>query len=265
MTKLTYTATQGSYYNASEENATVPGWVRPPGFTCDPPAGMRALLFVQEETELGVIAFRGTDLGSGASGDADRCADAMLFGRDPPLYCTRFPPSTLDYWQAALAFIARVRTAFPRVDLLQTGHSLGAGLALATAVATSSATGTDAGETSQAAQLHTAVAFASPGWLAILEQQAHLPAPPAAAAQRSLYAMADVWDPVQREAVAQQAMIGTECLWDSPPTDACELCFASQPFNASAAGCDVCFRERHVYSHYLHVDVPGERAMCHTI
>lgn len=254
MTKLTYTATQGSYFNESETNMSVTGWERPEKFTEDPPAGMRALLFLQTDTLRGVIAFRGTDLGAGESGQADRCADALLIGDEPPPYCGKFPASTLDYWHAALAFIGRVRAAYPLVDLLLTGHSLGAGLALATAVASA-----------EDGSLRPAVAFAAPAWVRILEQQAHVPAPLAMAARQRLYAMADEWDPVQKEAEEEHGLAGTECKWSSTATAACTLCFGAQPFNASALGCSECFRERHVYAHYLNVDVPGERAVCSDI
>ena len=61
MVRLTYTATSGSYYNATERDATVAGWTRDLAHTADPPAGMRALLFVQPSTRRAVIAFRGTE------------------------------------------------------------------------------------------------------------------------------------------------------------------------------------------------------------
>ena len=82
MVRLSYTATLGSYYNASEANATVPGWTRVLSHTANPPAGMRALLFVQPETRRAVVAYRGTDLNrTNESGQADACADLLLDGR----------------------------------------------------------------------------------------------------------------------------------------------------------------------------------------
>jgi hypothetical protein len=290
MTKLTYTATWGSYYNASEANATVVGWVRPPAFTENPPAGMRALLFVQPSTDRAVVAYRGTDLGEGESGEADRCADALLANDTLPAFCGKFAPSTLDYWGAALDYVGRVRSAYPTTDLLFTGHSLGAGLALATAVATSpnvsvaqqeedeeedeeKREGREEGEQKKGEgreeeeeetewQPWAAVAFAAPPWVQILQQEAHLPAPPASAAHQRLYAMADEWDPVQKTTDTVHGHVGTECLWSSLATPACLLCFASEPFNSSATGCELCFSERHIFSHYLNVDVPGDRAVC---
>ena len=77
--RLTYTATWGSYYNASDANATVAEWQRVT--EANPFVGMRALAFVQRRTRRGVIAFRGTDLNfSQPSGQADRCANEVLFG-----------------------------------------------------------------------------------------------------------------------------------------------------------------------------------------
>lgn len=253
MTKLTYTATQGTYYNASEANASIPGWKRPVGFTDDPPAGMRALLFVEEGmARRGVVAFRGTDLGPGNSSDADRCADAILFDSPLPAFCDRFAPSVLDYWSAAIRFIGRVHAAFPATDLLFTGHSLGAGLALAAAVATAECA---------ERRPRPAVAFAAPPWLRILDRHG-VPTPPQHTADRSLYALADEWDPVQAEAEQERGLAGTVCKWSSPKTVACAACFGHSRVNSSALGCASCFRQRHVYSHYLHVDVPGDRPRC---
>ena len=98
MTKLAYTATYGSYFNASELNATVRGWDRDLSLTANPPAGMRALLFVQPSTRRAVVAFRGTDLNtSQASGQADACADAAMDGSERPSFCDHFSNHTLDY------------------------------------------------------------------------------------------------------------------------------------------------------------------------
>ena len=187
MVKLSYTATTGSYFNKSEANATVDGWER--SFTANPAVGMRALLFAQNATRRGVIAFRGTDLGKGASSDCDRCADALLWDGIPisslPSYCKPFSNATLDYWASALAFVAKVRKERPDLALLFTGHSLGAGLAFAVAAAT----------------LTTSSLLPSPslrrlGWVSAKRQ--HVPPPTPSAARRRFYALADEWDPVQR-------------------------------------------------------------------
>lgn len=255
MVKLTYTATTGTYYNASEANMTVPGWERPDGFTHNPSAGMRALLFVQTPRRVrGVVAFRGTDLGVGDSADADRCADALLFGRVPPADCRRFSPATLDYWSAARDFVARIRASFPTLDLLFSGHSLGAALALAVA----------ASENSSGTAPRPAVTFAAPAWLRILAK-AHLAPPPFEVAQRLLYALADQYDPVQRQAEEQKGLVGTSCLWSSPATVACEMCFAREPLNTTSPPCTLCFEQRHIYKHYLVTDVPGDRPPCRAV
>ena len=251
MVKLSYTATTGSYFNKSEANATVDGWER--SFTANPAVGMRALLFAQNATRRGVIAFRGTDLGKGASSDCDRCADALLWDGVPisslPSYCKPFSNATLDYWASALAFVAKVRKERPDLALLFTGHSLGAGLAFAVAAATSHD------------ELAPAVAFASPPWLGLIKRQ-HVPPPTPSEARRRFYALADEWDPVQRESIGQHGVMGTQCLWASPEPPTCKVCYAHTPFNASSLACLGCFAARHIYAHYLNVDVPGKRAVC---
>jgi hypothetical protein len=78
MTKLTYTATWGSYYKEWEANATVLGWARGTLESNPRGGGMRALTFLQASSQRGVVAFRGTDLNrSGVSGQADFCADTV--------------------------------------------------------------------------------------------------------------------------------------------------------------------------------------------
>ena len=276
MTKLTYTATAGTYYNASERDATVPGWVRPAGFTANPPAGMRALLFVQEASRRGVVAFRGTDLGpSGASSECDRCADALLWddlapARLPP-YCRRFSNATLDYWATAQRFVERVVARFPHLELLFTGHSLGAGLAFALAAVTPPPAAPPASPTpasptpvTRAVSASPAVAFAAPSWTRVVKRRApHRPLPSPAAARLRFYALADEWDPVQRASSAAGGLLGTQCLWASPEPPACAACYAPPlPPNATSPACERCFALRHVFAHYIYVDVPGPRARC---
>ena len=264
MTRLTYTATSGSYYRPADRHATVEGWERPDGLTEDPPAGMRALFFVERATRRGVIAFRGTDLNmSSPSGRCDRCADLLLWSGSPasklPPYCSPFSNATLDYYAAALDFVKRVREAYPTVDLLFTGHSLGAGLALA--IATVTPPKPEARDT-----FSPAVAFAAPPWLPVLRRRApHVPLPAESAARTRLYALADEWDPVQRASVQAAGLRGTQCLWRSPEPPACAQCFATTPVNSSSIACTRCFELRHVYAHYINTDVPGPRALCKPI
>ena len=253
MTKLTYTATAGTYYNASEANATVDGWERPKGLTEDPKVGLRALVFVHPSTGRGVIAFRGTDLGPGPSGQADRCADALIWGGQTPQYCSAFSAATLDYWGNAIKFVARARATLPTVSFLFTGHSLGAGLALAMSVVTA-----------QRVEEWAAVGFASPAWVLALQHRTRQ-RPSAHEARRRLYALADEWDPVQRSASRAGGLLGTACLWQSTEPAACARCYAHATFNKSSVDCTQCFAQRHVYAHYLHVDVPGPRPTCKDI
>lgn len=260
MTKLTYTATFGTYFKPEDRNATVAGWDRDLNLTENPKAGMRALFFVQAARGRGVVAFRGTDLNvSGVSGQADRCADAALFGLSPAApYCSHFSAETLDYLSGAVHFAERVRTAYPRVSLLFTGHSLGAGLAFAVAAVLRSQ--------SPHSSLAPSVSFASPAWLLMLGRKAPHARPTPAETRRTFYALADEWDPVQRDSVHRAGIMGTECLWTSPEPAACAACYAQpSPINGSTPACELCFAERHVYAHYLKVDVPGSRPACRDV
>ena len=245
MTKLTYTATTGSYSNASETNSTVPGWERDLNLTANPPAGMRALFFYQPSTTRGVVAFRGTDLDrSTPSGRAVACGDAILANDTLPPSCSReFSPSTLDYWARAVEFVAMVTARHPDLSLLFTGHSLGAQLATMSAASR--------------VPIGPAVAFSTPAWRdALANRTGH--APSAAAARGHLYALASKWDPVQARAAQATGLAGDACYWDEPPAAGCETCFA-HGVPSSGPACLLCFEHTHIYAHYLHDLVPGPR------
>jgi pimeloyl-ACP methyl ester carboxylesterase len=267
MVKLTYTATWGSYLHPEDLNATVAGWERP--LTENPPYGMRALFFVDESTRRGVVAFRGTDLNtSSASGQCDQCADDLLWhggSAHLPDVCRAFSNESLDYYASAQRFIRRVRRARPDVQLLFTGHSLGAGLAFASAAVAQAedAEGTVVPAAGARSDAPVVVAIAAPPWLPLVQRRApHAPLPSPASAQRRFWALADEWDPVQRQSVAQAGLLGTQCLWRSPEPPACTACYAAPHFNQSSLPCIRCFETRHIYAHYLDVDVPGPRARC---
>ena len=73
--------------------------------------------------------------------------------------------------------------------------------------------------------------------------------------------MTDEWDPVQRMSVAEKGVVGTQCIWTSPEPSACKLCYL-KPISMKNPACLECFAQRHIYAHYLHIDVPGPRAKC---
>ena len=256
MVRLTYTATFGSYYKPEETNKTIPGWERP--MTVNPKVGMRALLFLQNSTRRGVVAFRGTDLNrSGASGRCDACADQLLWHPTAklPASCDAFSSSTLDYWAHAVAFVRSVREAYPDIDLLFSGHSLGAGLAFGLAAITPPVRDTSI-------PISPAVTFAAPEWVGVVKRRApHVPLPSSAAARTRFFAMADEYDPVQRQSVEHEGLIGTQCLWSSPLPAGCGPCW-DRPVNMSRPACVACFISRHIYGHYVYIDVPGPRARC---
>ena len=260
MVTLTYTATYGSYYNHSQSNATVRGWARP--LTRNPAVGMRALLFVHEASERAVVAFRGTDLNTSmASGEADVCGGHLLFSGSEsslPTFCSKFSPETIDYWTSAVAFVRRAREACPRCRVLFTGHSLGAGLAFLMAASLSGGRATHT--------VSPAVAFSSPPWTeALIRKAPHIALPSSAAMRSEWFALADEWDPVQREGYQRGGLLGTQCLWASSEPQPCKLCYISKVINLTRPSCRMCFAERHIYSHYIYHDVPGDRPRCSPI
>ncbi|KAL1507926.1 hypothetical protein AB1Y20_007530 [Prymnesium parvum] len=267
MVRLAYTATAGSYFNASELNSSVPGWRRDLGLTANPPAGMRALLFVQPHTHRAVVAFRGTDLDRTAvSGQADACADSLLFGDELPPFCGQFSNHTLDYLLRAAEFVARCAAAYPSYELLFTGHSLGAALAMMVAELRVGLLRNDGSSTSPTA-LPPAAVFSAPAWADALTRRTGV-VPSVIAAQRRLYSLADEWDPVQASASDQGQLVGMECLWaDAPPPPGCSACWESgggaPPLSWSdSAACRLCFAHTHVFSNYVNHLVLGPRPTC---
>ena len=262
MDRLTYTATFGSYYNESERNATVAGWTRDVALTANPPAGMRALLFVQPSTQRAVVAFRGTDLNtSGVSGQADACADAIFASASKvPEFCGQFDNHTLDYLPRAMEFAARASRAYPNAELLFTGHSLGASLAMMVAALLQSQHG--------AQQPPPAVVFSAGAWREALHRRTGFWANTSSTTSR-LYSLADRWDPVQASAVAADGLLGDACLWDTGRAyPGCRVCWVAGGGHAPPAqwesdpACQLCFRQAHVYSHYVYHLVPGPRPLC---
>ena len=252
--KYTYTSTAGSTdYEPGDANATVPGWTRS-GLRHDPPeGGMRALLFLDDATAKGVVAFRGTDLNAGSpSGRADACADRLLWGGvappDLPTACDAFPARDLDYLARARDFVASVRAAHPERDLLLTGHSLGAGLAAILAAADYNMTAAvAAGSARQVTR--KAVVFSSPGTRRVLRERSRIRI--AEVDSREIVVVADVWDPVYVAAERGRGLVGTPCAYATPPGPACEACYRRPALNMSRPDCEECFLQHHIFGHYL--------------
>jgi len=244
MTTLTYTSTAGcTYFNPADANATVVGWERS-ALRHDPPTGgMRALVFVQNATGRGVIAFRGTDLNdTNVSGQADHCADSLLWtgsgGGALPAYCKQWDARTLDYLGRALDFSATVRGAYPGMQFLHTGHSLGAGLGILVAAAAATAP-------------LPALVFSAPGLRDVLANRTGVD-PASVAASHELVILADEWDPVYQGAISGAGLVGQACVWRTVEGALCELCYtAPGAVNMTNPACEGCFAKHHIYAHYL--------------
>lgn len=256
-TSLSYTSTHGSYYRPEDLRRTPgSGWVRADLHSDPPEGGLRALLFTHAPTRRALVAYRGTDLGPPSPGStADRCAAALLFGDDPPpAVCRGIPPSVTDYFDAALRFAWNASRQLPGFDFLFTGHSLGAGLALLVAASAGDCAPPSAG----------AVAFASPPFLTALRTRT--PTDPHAAPLSRFVDLADHFDPVEYVATAAEGLYGVVCEWatrEAPPP-VCAVCFAGHPtrLNMSDVACVECFRQRHLFAHYVHGLVPGPPPIC---
>jgi len=246
MTKLTYTATWGSYHKAADDSATVDGWervakVNPAG------GGMRALAFVEPGLNTrGVIAFRGTDLNrSGVSGQADACADIFLEGRPLPQWCSVFSNSTLDYLENAFQFVHQMAETYPEVKWFFTGHSLGAALAEAVALVR--------GE--------MALSFSAPPIDPLLARRTKVNISGVPAWQA--VAFYDEWDPLRW--LARGNLPGSvACHWlrSSVPAG-CEACdMAPGGVDLGSDACSLCFVQTHIFKNYLTLASSGLRPVC---
>ena len=269
-TTLSYVATHGSYFDPAKANRTVPqpGWRRaPPALEANPAFGMHALTFVNDAEGRVLVAFRGTDVNAtGASGQADLCADYLLWhdhmsapvrpAAFPPelSFCPTFNASTLDYLTAARALASRVQAAFPRHQLMYTGHSLGAGLAMLMAAAAANAT---CGPPTAAG----AVVFSSPELYWAVSRR--LSVGPATGLDLSRFAVLADWaDPIYMAATASQfgGLLGRVCEWRDPKPLACELCNVT--VEPPTLFCDACFAERHIFKHYVEMIRAGRMPVC---
>lgn len=255
---LTYTATIGSsYFHPWDANRTVPGFAKSE-LTHDPPGGgMRALVFVDAEGGRVLLAFRGTDLNtSEVSGMADACADARLTQlasrAEMPPFCAQFSDATIDYYSAAVRFATAVRARYPPpLELLITGHSLGAALAVLVGAAL------QAREQGGTARPAPVVALAQPP----TAYPFRLAARTAAIAPGSAFSLADGNDPVQRAAEQQPGgLVGAGCTWpEAPPPPPCVHCNYTEQMNTGT--CLACMLEFHVLSVYLRL-LKGQRPRC---
>lgn len=226
MASLVYSATFGSYYNPSMQNATIPGWER--GLTSNPEeGGMRALTFLRGKR--GVVAFRGTDLGPDpVSSLADRCANQVLSGRPAGEECGAFSRATLDYAARALEHVDSVAGAHPEVRWLYTGHSLGALLSVVAATARGG----------------LALNFACPGGAS--ETLARQGLSTSSLRQGQVLTFFDEWDPVP--AYGNGVLVGSSCIWHyEPAPSGCQACRAD---DSDQASCEACFARAHIMKHY---------------
>jgi len=233
MCLLSYVATRGSYYNPDKQNATVDSWERIGALTEDPPdGGMRALTFLQKKSGRGVVVYRGTDLNtSSPGGQADRCADALLFDEDPLPVCGELSKKLLNYRARASEFAKKAAEKYPEVEWAYTGHSLGAALA----------------ELVAAERNAIAFTFASPPVSPALQRIKMTPGEVATWATVSVY---DEWDPLGWK--ARGRLFGTACAYTSSETPACKACDVPKGTLDEWHGqCYECLMSKHTFGGYL--------------
>eukprot|EP00929_Paragymnodinium_shiwhaense_P065940 TRINITY_DN33037_c0_g1_i1.p1 TRINITY_DN33037_c0_g1~~TRINITY_DN33037_c0_g1_i1.p1 ORF type:complete len:381 (-),score=29.05 TRINITY_DN33037_c0_g1_i1:223-1365(-) len=282
-TRLAYTATHGTYRKPTDVNASLqyePGWARVPALELDPTfGGLHALAFINMKKRKIVLAFRGTDMvfkESNPSGVADQCGDYLLWDsakypdwESLPELCRKLFPAdpdrdrksdpfgnkTLDYFAQAEAFVEGVRihaaklwpeggSGFPANTLI-TGHSLGAGLAIAM--------GAKLAMDSQSTVVPAVLALSSPAGIKRvlisrlgITDLASLPV-------RHLTSIWNQYDPlyVQGRGTALPGLSTCTFLPDPEP-ESCKGCYQSRHQNPKSAACQLCFLATHVLGHYLH-------------
>ena len=253
-TRLSYTSTHGGYFENWTVNETVSAVWRKSELEHNPEdGGMHALVFVDEAEFRVLVAFRGTDLTNDTSGIADQCADKLLWGEvayaDLPTICHQFSEYTLDYLARASDFAYEVANWYPFYEILYTGHSLGAGLAIMLSVMGNEELAdmwcgpTNAG----------AIVFSPPGYVGPLLQRTGTDMWTMQIG--TLVAFVDQYDPifVQANASAYGGISAILCQWDDgAPSNECLSCEASpQSMNISSPDCQICMMQRHMFSHYM--------------
>ena len=215
---------------------------------------MRALLFTQPDTGRALVAFRGTDLDiSSVSGQADSCADALIAGGTDaqlPGYCRRFGAGTLDYITNAVGFALQVEALCellgPSVQIMFTGHSLGATLAVMAAARVAGS---------------VAVVFAPPPATDLLWSRFGLTSAEAAAAGSFVF-MGNEFDPVYHQAVGQKGVFDNLCVWaeHDPVPVTCAACFKGHPafLDLANVACGACFGKEHIFGHYFFDLIPTQ-------
>ena len=244
MTKLSYTATWGTYYKPSAHNQSVEGWVRVWPEANPEEGGMRALTFAQQTSGRGVIVYRGTDLDpSGRSGQADACANAELAGARPPEFCSQFTAFQLDYISRALDIARKAAEVHPTLQWLYTGHSLGAELANVVAAVRGAAV----------------LGFATPPVIEVLKRRTavdvkQLPH------WKSL-SLFNEFDPLRF--LAHGELPGANCSWANQPEAAgCDACEMKGSVDMDSPACKQCFSKTHLFSAYLALLRSRSRPVC---
>lgn len=264
----TYTGTSNcSYYDPDHLTYMPQGWTLSEELKHDPSGGgMRALVFLEEaggSHGRGVIAFRGTDLNmGGVSGQADECADKLLWDDDEeadlPSFCDAWSPFQLDYYARARDFTARVLERYPDRDWLFTGHSMGAGLAVLVALGDCCNDRT-----------FPSLAFSTPPADTALSSRTCCAHPELKADPSLLLLLSDSDDPLFHESRGNLSGAATQCTWeDADPPLGCEVCYGPQeawPVTTHRPSCAQCFAQRHIFGHYLDLVASAAPPSCDVV
>ena len=263
-TTLSYTATFGTYYNPFEANETVDGFTKSSLESNPPLGGMRSLVFVENAPGVRIIVvYRGTDLNSTTpGGQSDLCADQILWDNisDPSLmypFCASIPPAQLDYYSQAKQFLRSVMLKYAApYQIMLTGHSLGAGLSNMMVLSTIDP---DCFPPDDAVRLVGSVVMSSPSFILPTMQRVRVANYSTSAGLQlglsmRITTIADSFDPIYMEANRNPiGLLGGLCTYTILPEPfACSICQLDPTDSPSNIACELCFAQRHIYSHYLH-------------